>query len=357
MRRPSLMLMICSIAWALSVLPGSSLAAEELGAPTYPRPPSEADCRTFQTQINDWFREAQSEVKQCQAQGRSCPTPVAKVSYGSGRVGQIAACFTAANQRSAEDQVIRFLRNDRYDATVAAMGKSADRARKLREEILSLEAMRRDLANYSALKDDERIKLNTSMAARINETANGHPLSRELTGRSLDYVATKHKEALELFDAQMKEIITAHRNTIVRGALYAKLSQRLTLQKVRSANAEALNDNERAALQAERIERDRESERLTRLARERREAEVARREREIEAQLAAEREQQEQIQEVFSVFMSALGAAAGAYQGAGATSAAPAYRASPTVPQRGGGGSGGVRCPAMSERNPSGGRC
>jgi hypothetical protein len=182
--------------------------------PDWPRPPSEQDCRAFQSAINEYYRQADEEYRRCSSQSTPCGDAPSRRGAASVRRSSISACFFAANQRSGTESAIEFLARDKKDDGVAALGQFAKDIHSVENDIRGVHSLRDRVRNYSSLSDQDKLVLHRDLARSLNDSSPNSALSRRLTEDALNHTTAAHQDAMAQLDNQLKRLEDRHRDLI-----------------------------------------------------------------------------------------------------------------------------------------------
>lgn len=314
-------------------------ASAQNDVPNWPDPPTEADCRQFQTAINDYYDRADQEYKACY-QGGSCGSAPARRGAAGVRRSTVSMCFYKASLRSPTQDVIQLLKADNQNKAATVVGQLSDKIYGYTEKIKETGTLINELRNYSNLSDSGRIELHTKLTQKLNGYVNKNELSSKLTDDALSYIQAKHQEALQKLDIEFKAIVSQHKRLTSKRDLIVDLSHRSVTQGLRTAGTFGQSADDRLTMKAELIERRYQNNQiaLQRAAEERRLQNQQRAQAEREATQAQMRSQQEA--QMFGALMQ--GFAAGFMGGSTGYASPPPNRSGTSVgPSFVGGGSGG----------------
>lgn len=180
--------------------------------PDWPRPPTEDDCRSFQTAIEAYYQQAREEYIQC-ARAFSCTDAPFRTGAATARMSEVRACFWAALQASSSESAISLLEDD-HDDSVAALGQTARKLSEAKAKMDELTDLGSRVLSYGKLSDPEKLDTNRDIAAMLNGALNQNQLSQQLTDDALDHVLVVQKDALKRLELELEQIEERHRQLI-----------------------------------------------------------------------------------------------------------------------------------------------
>jgi hypothetical protein len=213
--------------------------------PDWPKPPTEADCQRFESEIESFYQEIMEKRFEC-ARNHNCTNEPGLYGTALVRRVQVPDCYRAAQRKDVVDATIDFLRSQRKtDAAVADVGELSARVRDVKSELDGLRQLKDNVASFSKLSDKEKLSTVNKMAQFLNKNSANLALSKQLTEDVLNKVTDIHADVLASLDLKLKNIADFHATLVG-----AERARRTVDNRIRQARVKA---TERAAEQRQEL--------------------------------------------------------------------------------------------------------